>query len=115
MSRTSAPTLRRNYSSSDGSCVDPYDKAEQGLQINSEDLSAASPPLAAKKTLSYRSSLRSSDSTLVGFPSHEDIVDDLRTPLPCQGEYHTILDTQSDTNYIRTTSMYTNLDNKMVY
>jgi hypothetical protein len=114
MSRVSAPILRRNYSSSDGSCVDPYNKAEQGLQINSEDLSVASPPLAAKKTLSYRSSLRSSDSTLVGFP-HEDIVDDSRRPLPCQGEYHTILDTQSDTNYIRTTPMYTNLDNKMVH
>ncbi|KAH8779482.1 hypothetical protein F5882DRAFT_148706 [Hyaloscypha sp. PMI_1271] len=84
MSRASAPTLRRNNSSSDGSCVDPYDKAEQGFQIGLEDPSGVRPPLEPKKTFSFRSSLRSSDSTLVGFPSHEEFVDDPRRPLPRQ-------------------------------
>jgi hypothetical protein len=95
MTRASAPTLRRNHSSSDGSCVDPYDKAEQGFQIGSEDLSGSRPPLEAKKILSFRSSLRSSDSTLVGLPAHEDIVDDSRKPLPDQGRYQTILHPKS--------------------
>jgi len=89
MSRTSAPTLRRNHSSSDGSCVDPYDKAEQGFQIGPEDLSGSRPPLATKKILSFRSSLRSSDSTLVGLP--EDVVDDIRRPLPDQGRAQTVI------------------------
>ncbi|PMD43889.1 hypothetical protein L207DRAFT_482501 [Hyaloscypha variabilis F] len=84
MSRASAPTLRRNHSSSDGSCVDPYDKAEQGFQIGSEDLSGSRPPLVAQKIHSFRSSLRSSDSTLVGLP--EDAVDDSRRPLPDQDQ-----------------------------
>jgi hypothetical protein len=114
MSRTSIPNLRRNHSSSDGSCVDPYDKAEQGFQISLEDLSSARPPLEAKKTLSFRSSLRSSDTTLVGFPSHEEIVDEPRRPLPCQGKYQTILPTGLHANCIRTTALHNNLENKML-
>lgn len=86
MSRAHVPTLRRNHSSSDESCVDPYDKAEQGFQIGLEDLPSARLPLEAKKTLSFRSSLRSSDSTLVEFPSHGGIFDDPRRPLPSQGQ-----------------------------
>ncbi|KAE8444163.1 hypothetical protein EG329_000851 [Mollisiaceae sp. DMI_Dod_QoI] len=85
MSRTSLPTLRRNHSSSDGSCVDPYDKAEQGFQDGLEDLSSPRPPLEPKKTFSFRSSLHSSDSTLVGIPSREDTADYPRgRPLPHQ-------------------------------
>jgi hypothetical protein len=113
MSRESVPTLRRNHSSSDGSCVDPYDKAEQGFQVGLEDLSKARPPLEAKKTLSFHSSLRSSDSTLVGFPSHEDIVDSPRRPLPRQGKNQTTLHTKFHTNSTRTTALHDNLDNKV--
>ena len=91
MSRSSAPTLRRNHSSSDGSCVDPYDRAEQGFQISSEDLSGPRPPLRTKKIHSLQSSLRSSDSTLVGLPAHEDIAGDSEKPLPDQGRHQTIL------------------------
>jgi len=91
MSRAFVPTLKRNHSSSDGSCADPYDKSEQGFQIDLQDLSSARPPLEPKKTFSFRSSLRSSASTLVGVPPNEDTVDDPRRPLPRQGKYPTIL------------------------
>jgi hypothetical protein len=108
MSRASAPTLRRNHSSSDGSCVDPYDKAEQGFQIGSEDLSGPRPPLEAQKIHSFRSSLRSSDSTLVGLP--EDAVDDSRRPLPDQGMVPNRLPSQIYTNCIRSTLSHNLLD-----
>jgi hypothetical protein len=120
MSRASAPTLRRKNSSSDGSCVDPYDKAEQGFQIGLEDLSGVRPPLEPKKTFSFRSSLRSSDSTLVDFPSHEDFVDDPRRPLPRQGKCHdysclhkSYSDTNRYTNYISTRVLHNSVDNKV--
>jgi hypothetical protein len=120
MSQASAPTLRLNHSSSDGSCVDPYDKAEQGFQIGLEDPSVARPPQEPKKTFSFRSSLRSSDSTLVGFPSHEDFVDDPRRPLPRQGKCHDysyLYKSYSNTyryiNYISTRVLHNSLDNKV--
>jgi hypothetical protein len=120
MSRASAPTLRRNNSSSDGSCVDPYDKAEQGFQTGLEDPSGVRLPLEPKKTFSFRSSLRSSGSTLVGFPSHEDFVDDPRRPLPRQGKCHDysyLYESYSNTNryinYISTRVLHNSLDNKV--
>jgi hypothetical protein len=86
MSRASVSALSRNRSCLDGSCLDPYDKAEQGFQIGLADLSGTSQPLEASKILSFHSSLRTSDSTLVGLPSHDGIAHDPRTPLPRQGK-----------------------------
>lgn len=72
--------------SSSGSCLDPYDEAEKGLQNGLENPSSTNPPPEVKKILSFHSSLRSTDSTLVGFPSHQDNVHDTRRRLPDEGQ-----------------------------
>jgi hypothetical protein len=86
MSRASVSPLTQNRSCPDGSCLDPYDRAEQGFQIDLADLSGTSQPLEARKILSFHSSLRTSDSTLVGLPAHDGIAHDPRRPSPRQGK-----------------------------
>jgi len=71
MRNESIPTLRRK-SSSGTSCVDPFDQAEKGLDLDSPKVPYTTHPIEPRKTFSLRSSLRSSDSTLVGIPGECD-------------------------------------------
>ena len=114
MSGESVQALRRNCSSSSGSCLDPYDKAEKGLQNGLENPSGSNPPPEVKKILSFDSSLRSTDSTLVGFPSHQDNVHDTRRRLPDEGTCKTVLCTKSYLNYPRAAALHYHLDNKIL-
>jgi hypothetical protein len=88
MLHESVPPLTRNYSSS-SSCIDPFDQAEKGLDFDPPKVPEATHPLEARKTHSFRYSLRSSGSTLVGVPEDSsDLGLDGRTiePLPSQGK-----------------------------
>ena len=114
MSGESVQALRRNCSSSSGSCLDPYDKAEKGLQNGLENPSGSNPPPEVKKILSFDSSLRSTDSTLVGFPSHQDNVHDTRRRLPDEGTCKTVLYTKFYPNYPRAAALHDHLDNKIL-
>ena len=84
MRNESIPTLRRKSSS-----VDPFDQAEKGLDLGSPKVPNTTHPIEPRKTFSFRSSLRSSDSTLVGIPGE---CDDLgldgtaANPFPSQGK-----------------------------
>jgi hypothetical protein len=91
MSNESVSTLRRKSSSYSGSCIDPFDQAEKGLDLDTDKLSNAihPHPLEARKHLSYRYSLRSTDSTLVGIPGESPelgLHDEAIKPLPHQGK-----------------------------
>jgi len=88
------PILRRSHSSGGPLSIDPYDQAEQGLQVDSINPSSARQPLEAKKTLSLRYSLRSSDSTLVGVsgePFELAVHNRGANPLPRQGKYRSVI------------------------
>jgi hypothetical protein len=92
MRNESIPTLRRK-SSSGTSCVDPFDQAEKGLDFDSPKVPNTTHPIEPRKTFSFRSSLRSSDSTLVGIPGeYDDLGLDSRAanPFPSQGKLQSV-------------------------
>jgi len=69
MPQESVPILRRSHSSptSGSPYVDRYDQAEKGFPFNlNDDNSGTQQPPKTKKKLSFRHSLRSSDSILIG-------------------------------------------------
>ena len=91
MPRDLAPTLRRSHSSPGATSIDVYDQAEkgvQGLHVGSTEILGARLPPEARRTLSLRYSLRSSDSTLAGVPaeSHELASQQTGKVLPRQGK-----------------------------
>ena len=89
MSDRCAPVLRRSHSSAGRFTVDPYNQAEQGLQVNSTNVAAAAEPPEARRTLSMRCSFRSSDSTLIDSGQSFELRDRNigSSPLPSQGMY----------------------------
>lgn len=87
MSSDVVPTLGRSHSFPGATSIDPYDQAEQGFRVGSNaDIPDTRPPVEARRTLSFRRSLRSSDSTLAGSPgeSFEDSHQRAGRPLPRQ-------------------------------
>jgi hypothetical protein len=92
MSEACIPVLRRSHSSASSSTVDPYNQAEQGLQIDSTNVTSAGQPPEARRTLSCRYSLRSSDSTLIdsGQPFELGVRNGGTIPLPSQGKYRSV-------------------------
>jgi hypothetical protein len=89
MSDEPIPVLRRSHSSSVRCTIDPYNQAEQGFQLDSTNVTGARQPPEAKRTLSSRYSLRSSDSTVVdsGGPFELAARSGGVNQLPCQGKY----------------------------
>ena len=89
MSPECIPVLRRSHSSASPSNIDPYDQAEKGFQVDTTNEFGARQPPEAKRSLSLRYSLHSSDSTLVD--SEEPLKLDVRSKgansLPFQGKY----------------------------
>ena len=118
MSRESMPILRRSCSSSAGpSSTDPYDQAEQGFQVTSTNPSGARQPLEARKTLSLRHSLRSSDSTLVGAPGEPfelAVHNKGANPLPRQGKYRPAILVTPNKRYHRTSQAFFNMVGKQL-
>jgi hypothetical protein len=92
MSEECIPVLRRSHSSAGPSTVDPYNQAEQGLQVDSTNVTGARQPPEARRTLSYRYSLRSSDSTLIdsGQPFELGVRNEGTNQLPSQGKYRLV-------------------------
>ncbi|KAH8795027.1 hypothetical protein F5882DRAFT_40412 [Hyaloscypha sp. PMI_1271] len=85
MSDETIPVLRRSHSSSVRCTIDPYNQAEQGFQLDSTNVTGARQPPEAKRTLSSRYSLRSSDSTVVDSGGHFELTDRSGVnQLPCQ-------------------------------
>ncbi|CZR64320.1 uncharacterized protein PAC_14218 [Phialocephala subalpina] len=86
MSPDVVPNLRRSHSSPGATSIDPYDRAEQGFRVGSSaDIPGARQPVEARRTLSLRYSLRSSDSTLAGSPGESyELGSQQRAPLPRQ-------------------------------
>ncbi|KAH8663439.1 hypothetical protein BGZ60DRAFT_529714 [Tricladium varicosporioides] len=66
MSQDVSPSRGRNRSGLPVTSMDPYDQAEQGFAANSADGIGTGSSHEARRTLSLRNSLRSSDSTLAG-------------------------------------------------
>ena len=91
-----------------------YDKAEKGLQNGLENPSGTNPPPEVEKMLLFDSSLPSTDSKLVGFPSHQDSVHDTRRRLPDEGTCKTVPNTKSYPNYSRAAALHDNLGNKIL-
>ena len=91
MSDETIPVLRRSHSSSVRCTIDPYNQAEQGFQLDSTNVTGARQPPEAKRTLSSRYSLRSSDSTVVDSGGPFELTDHSGVnQLPCQGKYRSV-------------------------
>ena len=93
MRNESVPTLRRK-SSSGTSSVDPFDQAEKGLDLESPKIPDTTYPIEPRKAFSFRYSLRSTDSTLVGIPSEcDDLGLEVRavSALQSQGKLQSVL------------------------